>query len=252
MLASGVTASVVNSTFEANSRPLSSEEGPVASLQCDATSKGAALRFHSCRFSDTNTIRTSRPAEVAVESRECRVLSNTFKPIVWDKQLSLKLNPWLLAPKMNEDGEVELCDACLQGEDAFQGLQFLSELDAVFLQAASDHADATGLPITVQPPLPDVDDFITVDPYPSDAPWSAPVPAAVAADEAADATTAVDADESADAPTAVDADESADAPTSHDGSATNSAVFRNADKGAMDVGVVVGPMVAAACLELLL
>lgn len=150
-LEAGAIATFSDSGFEGNE---AESAGPLAALKSEGTS-GAAVWFHGCDFGgDTNV--ASNPGEVSVESRECRVYSNTFKPTVWELELGRELNPWLLAPRE---------DASVGAQDVFEGVAFPTERDGFFTNVVVEQATATGLPEVTPEPLPEGSAFITRDPY---------------------------------------------------------------------------------------
>lgn len=153
-LEAGALAAFSEVTFQENEAETA---GPVASLSAQG-SNGAAVWFHLCTFED-GAQAGAQAGEVVVDSRACRVFSNTYTPTVWDVDAGREVNPWLLAQV--EDGETA-------SSDVFQGLAFPTEQDAFFTTAAAAQAAATGLEEVTPTPLPDGSAYITVDPYPGE------------------------------------------------------------------------------------
>ena len=154
----GAIATVTNTTFERNEAqslsPTTVPAGPVAGLKDDALSDASAIWFHSCVFKDSN--KGALPGMVSVESRECRVYSNTLQPTVWDLELEREVQPWLIAPP--EDGSIA-------PESVFGDLEFPTEADSFFKRIVMEQAAASGLPEVTPAPMPAGNTFITRDPY---------------------------------------------------------------------------------------
>lgn len=123
--------------------------GPVAGLRSDVLGRAASVWFNDCAFEHSsggvwkktddngNLIEdvVVSTGEVAVDSRECHVYSNTNKPKVWDLLLREEFYPWLLSPRKGSTSE---------GSDAFEGHQFPTESDAFFQRVITKQADASG------------------------------------------------------------------------------------------------------------
>lgn len=149
------TSTTFTSNFVSSPDPDIIAAGPVAGLKADGISQAAAVWFQGCVFkSNTGAV----PGDVAVESRQCRVYSNTVRPTVWDLERSQEINPWLLVPRD---------DMSTSGEDVFEGRAFPTESDAFFTRIVEQQAAASGLFSVVPRALPAGTTFTTQDPYAS-------------------------------------------------------------------------------------
>ena len=104
-------------------------------LYAGVDKEGAAAWFQDCEFGASIA---TVPGEVAVESRECRVYSNTLLPNVWDLDLGRQVGAWTLALD-DPDGTMGLPNAFADVETR-PSSAFLRPTDYAFRRVLIEHS----------------------------------------------------------------------------------------------------------------
>eukprot|EP00892_Ulva_mutabilis_P003623 jgi/Ulvmu1/1632/UM113_0009.1 len=166
-LAPGARATISNAEFvgnaakAANGNTTSAAEatgsavaaGPVMGLYGGGGYSGSAAWLWNCMFTD-NSAPVS--GEVAVESRSCRVFSNSAELTVWDRQRAAGVGVW---PLLHESEA-----AAAEGMPPDQR-GFPLPTDALFERLVKDQAESSNLRPPSFKPFPDASELRTVDPY---------------------------------------------------------------------------------------
>lgn len=114
--------------------------------------------------------------QVAVDSRACRVYSDTALPSVWDRAISRLISTWPLTRRKRQTGASHTSYNVFGPISGTRGAAFPTARDPAFLAIVREHEALTGLPGPDTEAVPVTAGLVTADPY-----------------AAADATTTVEA-----------------------------------------------------------